>query len=342
MSTTRPAGTPVDSRSSRAGRPRALVTGGAGFVGSHLVDRLVDEGVDVLVIDDISTGRVEQLNRAARLERLDIAEADLGTTFRDWRAHIVFHLAAQSSVPASMASPLRDLAVNVVGTHRVVAAAKSSGAGRLVFVSSGGAVFGEAARSSTELTRPAPSSYYGIHKLAAEGHVALSGLPYAIARPSNIYGPRQAAGLEGAVIASFLEQARGGTLRIHGDGSQSRDFVNVRDVVDALWLLGQTRAVGMWIVASGRSVRIAEVADLVEVASGRVLGRAYGPRRPGDVTRSALSPRRLRSLGWRPSISLGDGIRALSDGSAHDFTQVGSRHHRGQGTQVLSGDPGGS
>ena len=239
-------------------------------MGSQLVDRLLAEGQEVLVVDDLSSGRPENVPPDARLERLDIASDDLAGVFRQWRPGVVFHLAAQASVPVSSQVPLRDLAVNVIGTHRVVAAARESGAGRLVFVSSGGAVYGETRRAATKRTCPAPRSYYGVHKLAAEGHVALAGLPYAIARPSNIYGPRQAAGLEGAVVAAFIDQAlRDATLQIHGNGSQTRDFIHVADVVEALWRLGRPEAQsGTWNVAAGRRITISGLAISLSAPSG--------------------------------------------------------------------------
>ena len=294
-------------------KPRAIVTGGAGFVGSHLVDRLVGEPADVLVVDDLSTGAASNLPPTTRIERLDIATDDLGTVFRTWRPDVVFHLAAQASVPNSTRDPLRDLAVNVIGTHRVASASRQAGARRLVFVSSGGAVYGESRRSATELTRPAPASYYGVHKLAAEGHVALAGLSYAIARPSNIYGPNQTGGLDGAVVAAFVEQAiSSGAIRIDGDGSQTRDFVDVRDTVEALIMLGSSGAdSGIWNIASGRHASISGLADLVEFALGRSLSRTHAPRRSGDVTHSTISAARLRKTGWRPTHDLASGVREL-------------------------------
>jgi UDP-glucose 4-epimerase len=303
----------VGTRRVPARRPRAIVTGGAGFVGSHLVDRLVAEGVAVLVVDDLSTGRLANLPEEARLERRDVATDDLDRVLHDWRARVAFHLAAQTSVPLSARDPLRDLAVNVVGAYRVAAAARSSGCERLVFVSSGGAVYGETLRPATEQTIPAPASYYGVHKLAAEGHVRLAGLPSAIARPSNVYGPRQAAGLEGAVVAAFLDQARGqGRLTIHGDGSQTRDFIHVRDLVEALWLLGRNASPGgVWNVGSGRSISILELADEVERSVGRRIDREFDPRRPGDVTHSAISASRLKRLGWRATTDLPTGLAEL-------------------------------
>ncbi|HYK95029.1 MAG TPA: NAD-dependent epimerase/dehydratase family protein [Candidatus Dormibacteraeota bacterium] len=298
---------------SRASGRHALVTGGAGFVGSHLVDRLLAEGWRVLVIDDLSNGRPGNVAGGVRVEAFDIAIADMDAAFRAWHARVVFHLAAQTSVPVSMQAPLRDLAVNVTGTHRVAAAARDAGAERLVFVSSAGAIYGETTRPATEATLPAPSSYYGVHKLAAEGQVTLCGLPYAIARPTNIYGPRQASGLEGAVVAAFVKQGLARqALTIDGDGRQTRDFVHVRDVVDALVRLGDTTGpVGTWNVASGRRTSIEDLAGVVERGVGVELGRVRRPTRLGDVRHSSASALRLRTLGWRPTVSLAGGIREL-------------------------------
>lgn len=294
-------------------RPHAIVTGGAGFVGSHLVDRLVADGMAVLVIDDLSSGNADNLPSEARLEQLDIATSNLGRPLRAWRPDIVYHLAAQASVPVSMTDPERDLAVNLIGTHRVTVAGIESGANRIVFVSSGGAIYGETEKPATEQTLPAPTSYYGVHKLAAEGHIAVSGMAYQIARPSNIYGHRQMAGLEGAVVAAFLDQAtREGRLTIHGNGNQSRDLVHVLDVVDALVRLGTTTAPpAVWNVSTGRSVTVLELADVIGRELHRELGRVFGPRRAGDVLYSNLSSKRLREIGWAPSRDVTTGIREL-------------------------------
>ena len=296
-------------------RSRALVTGGAGFVGSHLVDRLIADGWQVLVIDDLSTGRAVNIPDAVRTECLDVAVDDIDPAVTSWRPQVVYHLAAQASVPVSIRTPLRDLAVNVTGTHRVARAALLAGAGRFVFVSSGGAIYGDARQAARETTTPAPTSYYGIHKLAAEGHVALSGLSHAIARPSNIYGPRQSSGLEGAVVAAFVAQAVARqALTIDGDGRQTRDFIHVRDVVSALVRLGDVAGpVGTWNVAFGRRTSIEVLARAVERAVGEPLGRIHRPGRPGDVRHSALSSARLRQLGWRPSTPLSRGIRELAE-----------------------------
>ena len=308
----------TESRRTGRRRPRTVVTGGAGFIGGHLVDRLLAEGHMVLVVDDLSTGRPENVAAGAVLECLDISAADLASPLRAWRSRVVYHLAAQASVSQSALDPLRDLAVNVVGTHRVTAAAAAAGVERLVFASSGGAIYGETARAATERTIPAPLSHYGVHKLAAEGHVRLAGIAHAIVRPANVYGPRQAGALEGAVVAAFVEQAeRGGPIRIHGDGRQTRDFTHVRDVVEALLLVGRPgTASGTWNVATGRSLSVADLAAAVEQAVGRPLGRSFGPRRQGDVASSSISAAALRRVGWRPTVALRDGLAELLSGSS--------------------------
>ncbi len=325
------------------------MTGGAGFVGSHLVDRLLAEGMQVLVLDDLSTGRPENLASEARLEHLDIATGDIERVLRTWAPTTVYHLAAQASVVASQRDPLRDLEVNVIGTQRVATAALAAGTRRLVFTSSGGAVYGETRRAATERTLPAPSSYYGVHKLAAEGHIRVIGLPSAIVRPSNIYGPRQTAGLEGAVIAAFVAQAADGLLRIDGDGRQTRDFIHVRDVTDALWRLGQLDArgrdlerrlgstdVGSFAGGDDRaSKRQADAADPRSPPRGRchALGAvleapAHGPRLATGRSAGGGDPRTADSSGHLSPVTASAVPRRTPPGAARSAIVGGRRRTR--------------
>jgi UDP-glucose 4-epimerase len=289
-----------------------VVTGGAGFIGHHLVRALEDRGDDLLVIDDLSGEISGGLRPDTRLERLDITRDDLHRPIARWRPSVVYHLAAQVSVPRSMEDPERDLAVNALGTLRVVHAVNAAGVRRLVFTSSGGAIYGEMERPATETSPSKPLSYYGVHKLLAEQYVRWSGIDHAIARPSNVYGPDQPTGGEGAVIAAFVSAARQSSpLVIHGDGTQRRDFLHVADLVSALVLLGGQSESGTWNVSSGRATSVLELAQLLVQLTGRPLEITHGDRRPGDVNDSCLASDRLRQLGWSPRVSLAEGLRQL-------------------------------
>lgn len=307
--------TPARSRTTREERPprtRAIVTGGAGFIGHHLVRALEERGGDVLVIDDLSSEVHGGLRPGTSLERLDITRDAVGPAMARWRPSIVYHLAAQVSVPSSMQDPERDLLVNGIGTLRVVEAATVAGARRLVFTSSGGAIYGDTERPATEASPAKPMSYYGVHKLLAEQYVRWSGVGHAIARPSNIYGPDQPAGGEGAVIAAFVSAAqRSSPLVVHGDGSQRRDFLHVADLVDALLLLGDLAESGTWNVSSGVHTSVLELAGLVQHLAANPLTITYGRRRPGDVDRSFVSSERLQQSGWMSHVTIGDGLRGI-------------------------------
>lgn len=291
---------------------RVLVTGGAGFIGHHLVRALTESGSEVLVVDDLSTGRPDRLRPDIRLECLDLSRVDVGSVVKSWRPRSVFHLAAQASVPRSEADPERDLAVNGLGTLRVAAAARAAGIERLVFASSGGAIYGETADPATEDSPGQPKSFYGAHKLLGEMYVRASGVPHAIARPSNVYGRGQKDLGEGAVVAAFVNAARSGTpLAIHGDGRQLRDFVHVEDVVEALLLLEAAPDSGTWNVASGTSISILHLAEVVEAVSGRHHERRFAPARPADINTSRISAARLMSRGWVPRVTLRQGLGGL-------------------------------
>ncbi len=259
---------------------RAVVTGGAGFIGSHVVERLANEGAEILVIDDLSTGHLDNLKAArqfgkVKVHTMDILDHDVLTVFERFRPEVTFHLAAQASVTASMADPMHDAQVNIVGTLNVLEATRLSGASRVVFASSGGALAGPGSKlPSTELQKPRPISPYGVAKLAASEYLAMYdrtyGLDYVVIAPANVYGPRQRAHTEGGVVAIFVETllaGRPGT--IYGDGTQTRDFVFVSDVADAFFRAATTRSVGrVYNVGTGTETRISDLYSLVAQATG--------------------------------------------------------------------------
>ncbi len=299
---------------------RAVVTGGAGFIGSHLVTRLVDEGAEVLVIDDLSTGRLERLAEARRtrlvqIHQLDVRAQELGQALLRFRPEVVFHLAANASVARSVADPVHDTSVNVLGTVNALQAAEGAGAGRFVFASSA-AVYGDPTTVPlTERSKRRPLSPYGLGKHAAEGYVKLFGeqygLDYNVVIPANVYGPGQDTEGEAGVVAIFAKALTSGRRpEIHGDGSQTRDFVYVEDIADALVRAG-TRGGGRVLNAgTGTETSIGDLYAMLARITGVGGQPRRGPERPGDIARSALDPSAAaRHLGWEPFTSLEAGLR---------------------------------
>ena len=285
-------------------RMRAAVTGGAGFIGSNLVDRLLERGDDVTVVDNFATGKRENLNPGATLLQHDIREPF------SLDADVIFHLAAQADVQTSMKRPGYDAAVNVVGTVNVL---QSAPAAQVIFASSGGAGYGECDGPADEETPFLPLSPYGIAKKCGEEYLAgwnrIHGTSHVSLRFANVYGPRQDAGLEGGVVAIFLERmARGEETLIYGDGGHSRDFVYVDDIVDAL-LAAVGRSGGPFNVGSGIDTTIAELHAASATVSGSGSEPEYRDARLGDVRRSVLDPSRIgHELGWSARVPLEDGL----------------------------------
>ena len=283
---------------------KALVTGGAGFIGSNLVDALLERGDDVVVVDNLASGKRENLNPAAELREHDIREPF------ETDAEVIFHLAAQADVQTSMKQPDYDAAVNVVGTVNVLQAA---GDAQVIFASSGGAGYGECPGPVDETFPFLPLSPYGIAKKCGEEYLAgwnrIHGTRHVALRFANVYGPRQDSGLEGGVVAIFLERmADGEPTTIFGDGQQTRDFIYVGDVVAAL-LATVGNAGGPFNIGTGRETDIREL----HTACARVAGVPDEPRleeaRLGDVLRSVIdSGRAERELGWRAQTGLDDGL----------------------------------
>ncbi len=291
---------------------RAIVTGGAGFIGSHVAEALLARGDEVHVLDDLSTGRPDNVPAGAQLHEGDIR--DPGAVFDAVRPELVFHLAAQASVSVSVAQPGLDADVNVLGTVAVLEAARAHGA-QIVFSSTGGAIYGECPTPATEEWERRPLSPYGTSKLAGEEYLAswnrLHGTHHVALRYGNVYGPRQDPHGEAGVVAIFLRAvADGRQPTIFGDGSQERDYVYVGDVARAT-LAATTLDGGVLNVATGAPTSVLDLVDAIRRATGREIDPEHGPERLGDLQRSVLDPALAeRELGWRPEVSLEDGLRA--------------------------------
>jgi UDP-glucose 4-epimerase len=293
---------------------RSIVTGGAGFIGSHLVDALLAAGDEVTVIDDLSSGSAAKVPAGARLCELDIVDRDaLERVFAEARPSVVYHLAAQASVTASVADPSRDCAVNVQGTLNVVDAATKLGA-PVSFTSTGGALYGDEAPLPTSEERiPAPLAPYGASKWAAEAYVntwSLSGrVPHAVCRLGNVYGPRQSPHGEAGVVAIFSEHLHTGRApNMFGHGKPTRDYVYVGDVVAALIAANGTR--GTFNVATGVETDVLKLWSVLKEVAGSDLEPQLADLRPGELQRSCLdSSRAERELGWRAEVAIEDGLR---------------------------------
>jgi UDP-glucose 4-epimerase len=306
---------------------RALVTGGAGFIGSHLVDALLAEGYQVTVLDDLSSGKPGNVAPAAALVELDIVErAALHRAIQDAAPRAIFHLAAQASVVASVADPTRDCAVNVQGTLNVLDAAAQLEV-PVVFSSTGGALYGDDAPRPTPETRiPAPLSPYGASKWAAEAYVntwSLSGaVPHAICRLGNVYGPRQSPHGEAGVVAIFSHHLHVGKApKLYGHGAPTRDYVYVEDVVRALLAASGRR--GTFNVATGVETDVSTVWEGLSAAAGVQIEPQLADLRPGELQHSCLdAARAARELGWRAEVPIAEGLRRTYAALLAEFQQA--------------------
>jgi UDP-glucose 4-epimerase len=289
-----------------------VVTGGAGFIGSNLVDALVERGEDVVVLDNLSSGRRSNLDGSpAALRELDITDAGrLNEAIGETRPSKVFHLAAQIDVRRSVADPAFDATVNVTGTINVLAAARNANVDKVVFASTGGALYGNADTVPTpEDAKIAPLAPYGQSKHAAEGYLRLFhetfGLPTVSMRLANVFGPRQDPAGEAGVIAIFCGlKLDGGRPKVYGDGTQTRDFVYVGDVVEAMIAAASSDVTGAYNVGTGTETSVLDLIEALELGDYE-----EAPARTGEAQRSAVDPSKAAAeLGWRARTSLEEGL----------------------------------
>jgi UDP-glucose 4-epimerase len=302
---------------------QTLVTGGAGFIGSHLADALLARGDEVIVVDDLSTGRRENLDSAlaggAELVTADIRDGEaMSALARERRPQQVFHLAAQIDVRRSVADPGFDSGINVNGTINMLEAARASGCERFVFVSTGGAIYGEGEGKELPLGEDAPVeplAPYGLSKYCGEGYVELYQRLYGLSgvslRLGNVYGPRQDPLGEAGVIAIFCGRLRdGGRPTVFGDGRQTRDYIYVGDVIEGLLAAASSEAQGPYNLGTGRETTLLELVELLSrLGAGNGFEPEFAPARPGEVQRIVLdSARAADAFGWRAAVELEPGL----------------------------------
>ena len=308
----------------------ALVTGGAGFIGSHVVDSLLGDGYEVTVVDDLSTGDATRVASEAELCVVDIADAAaLDEVFDRARPQAVFHLGAQSMVTVSVADPERDCAVNVMGTLNVLQAATRHRA-PVVFTSTGGALYGDSAPLPTpESHIPAPVSPYGASKWAGEAYIRTWALahdiPHAVCRLGNVYGPRQSPHGEAGVVAIFSRAIFDGrSPKLFGFGEATRDYIHVTDVVRCL--RAASGAAGVFNVATGVETSGAGVWEALRKAAVTHLEPELAPLRQGELVRSCMDPTHaLERLGWRAQIPFADGVRSTYAALVSEFEELACR-----------------
>lgn len=295
---------------------KIVVTGGAGFIASHIVDAFIERGHEVHIFDDFSTGQKTNLNPKATLHTIDIAAAKAAQLIEQIKPDALSHHAAQMDVRHSVADPTFDARINIIGFINLLEGCKNAGVKKIMFASSGGAVYGEQESfpaPESHVTQPA--SPYGVSKRSGELYLSYYhqayGLPYIALRYANVYGPRQSSQGEAGVVAIFLSLLLSGkTPLINGDGKQTRDYVFVADVVAANLAALESPYIGQINIGTGVETDVVAIYDHLRQAVGSTTRAEHGPAKPGEQRRSCLDNRHAGAvLGWRPQVALADGLR---------------------------------
>jgi UDP-glucose 4-epimerase len=301
---------------------RILVTGGAGFIASHVADAYLEAGHDVWIVDDLSSGRTENIPTDAKFVEMDVRDPGIRDLFREVRFDLVNHHAAQIDVRVSVTDPAKDASINLLGLLNLTEAAIEVGTQRVVFVSSGGVVYGEPEQIPTPETAPKlPLSPYGVTKLGGEFYLnyyrKIRGLEYVALRYSNVFGPRQDPHGEAGVVAIFCNRLLAGqALTVFGDGEQTRDYVYVKDVVSANMLAsevdmgdGEGLDSRAFNVGTGVGTSVLRLGEVLEGIAGSAPERKHEAARPGELRHSTLDASLIRSRGWAPAFTLEQGLR---------------------------------
>jgi UDP-glucose 4-epimerase len=295
---------------------KILVTGGAGFIGSHVVDLFVDRGYEVVILDDLSTGRVSNLNPAAKLYQMDIRNPKVREVFEAERPDFISHHAAQMDVRRSVAQPIFDADINILGSINLLECAKDFGIKRFIYISTGGAVYGEPERLPCDEAHPInPICQYGASKHTVEHYLYMyyvnNGLKYTVLRYPNVFGPRQNPHGEAGVVAIFTgKMLAGEPVIINGDGDQTRDFVYVGDCARANYLaLTTDHQPGIYNLGWGRPTSVNDIFSALVKITGYALSVQHGPAKVGETRHIYLDASKIkRDLGWTPTISLEEGL----------------------------------
>jgi UDP-glucose 4-epimerase len=299
---------------------KIIVTGGAGFIGSNIVDAYIERGHEVHILDDLSTGQKSNVNPKAELHTIDIAEAQAALRIQQIKPDVLSHHAAQMDVRHSVADPVFDARVNILGFINLLEACKNAGVKKVIFASSGGAVYGEQDVFPAAEDHPTrPASPYGVSKRSGELYLSYYqqafGLPYIALRYANVYGPRQSAQGEAGVVAIFLSLLlTGKSPVINGDGGQTRDYVYVGDVVAANVAALDASFVGPINIGTGIETDVVSIFQHLRSAVASSVEARHGPAKPGEQRRSRLDTHRASEvLGWRPQMALSEGLRRTAE-----------------------------